>query len=152
VQASEQNLIDCNRNDQTGNFGCKAGSMASAYMHIQLQPGIASSVSYPYKEDVEHTDIYKCQFDATTSVGTTTGYARILPGNETLLRDVVASVGPVAFGMNAGLETFVFYSSGIYDDPNCTPGISHSALIYGYGTARYKSGKTVDYWLCKVKI
>lgn len=38
---------------------------------------------------------------------------------------------------------------GIYDDPECTPGNAHSAVIYGYGTARYKSGRTVDYWLCK---
>lgn len=38
---------------------------------------------------------------------------------------------------------------GIYDDPKCTPGSAHSALIYGYGTARLKTGKVVDYWLCK---
>jgi len=26
---------------------------------------------------------------------------------------------------------------------------AHAAIIYGYGTQRFKSGKVVDYWLCK---
>jgi cathepsin L len=122
-------------------------------MYIKYQPGIANGSLYPYQEDIKHNEIYSCRYNQTTSIGTTFGYARLFPpGNETFLRDFVASVGPVAFGMNGGLDTFVFYSSGIYDDPNCTPGTSHSAVIVGYGTVRYKSGRTVDYWLCKVKI
>lgn len=44
---------------------------------------------------------------------------------------------------------FIYPRSGIYDDPACVPGVGHSALIYGYGTARYAGGRTVDYWLCK---
>lgn len=41
------------------------------------------------------------------------------------------------------------YRSGILDDAACTPASSHAVLIYGYGTAKFKNGTTVDYWLCK---
>lgn len=78
-------------------------------MYIKFQPGLASSESYPYEELVEHTDIYKCRYNASTSIGTTTGYGRIKPGNETLLRDVIASVGPVSFAMNSSPFTFAYY-------------------------------------------
>lgn len=39
--------------------------------------------------------------------------------------------------------------SGVYDDPDCKPGSSHAVAIVGYGTARFKSGRVADYWLCK---
>jgi hypothetical protein len=83
--------------------------MAAAYMYILYQPGIASLESYQYQEFNQHDDVYKCRYDVATSVATTTGYSRILPGNETLLKDVVAAVGPVAFGMNSAPPTFLFY-------------------------------------------
>jgi len=75
-------------------------------MYIQYQPGIAAEDSYPY----EANDVsYACRYKSDSSVGSTTGYARILPGNETLLKDVVAAVGPVAFGLNAETNTFLSY-------------------------------------------
>jgi len=36
------------------------------------------------------------------------------------------------------------FRDGIYDDPACPKGTSHSVLIVGYGT---ENG--TDYWLCK---
>lgn len=78
-------------------------------MYIQYQPGIASEDSYPYEERAKHDDIYKCRYTDLTSIGTTTGYARIRPGNETLLRDVVAAVGPVSFAMNSSPESYLYY-------------------------------------------
>jgi hypothetical protein len=109
VEGSEQNLIDCNVNSQTGNYGCKGGSQAAAYMYIQYQPGLADAQSYPFKENAPNEGSFKCEYQDTTTIGTTTGYARIRPYNETLLRDVVANVGPVAFAMNSEIDTFLFY-------------------------------------------
>lgn len=77
-------------------------------MYIQYQPGIASSESYPYEETFAHATPFKCRYNKSTSIGTTTGYARIKPGNETLLRDVVA-IQPVAFALNGELDSFLFY-------------------------------------------
>jgi len=115
---------------------------------MQYQPGISNINDYPYQENERHDGTYACRYNSSTSIGATRGYARIPPGNETLLRDVVAAVGPVAFAMNGSPEKFIYYKSGIYDDPDCTPSFHHSAIIYGYGTQN-KSGKLIDYWLCK---
>jgi len=118
-------------------------------MYMQYQPGIASDEDYPYQENVKHAGTYPCRYNSSTSIGATRGYARVKADNETLLKDVVAAVGPVAFAFNASLDSFLFYKNGIYDEPDCAPSFHHSAVIVGYGTQRYKSGKSVDYWLCK---
>lgn len=78
-------------------------------MYIQYAPGIASSEAYPFEELYEHKDIYKCRYNSSTSVGQTVGYARVPPGNETLLRDAIASIGPIAFALNAALDSFLYY-------------------------------------------
>lgn len=167
-------MIDCNYDESIGSLGCKGGSQASAYLFIEYQTGIASEDSYPYKELEEHTDRFKCKYNRTSSIGTTTGYARV-SGNEALIMNIVGNVGPVAFALNCNPRSFLYYGwernpsanlvmkqtssrfifcflwrSGIYDDALCTPGTGHSALIYGYGTARNsRTGVTIDYWLCK---
>jgi hypothetical protein len=106
--ASEQNLIDCNRNDQTGNFGCRGGNMAAAFMYIQFQPGIASIASYPY-ENQNSDDEFQCRYNRETSIGTVKGYGRIKQNDEVTLKNVVAAVGPVAFSFNGSLNSFLFY-------------------------------------------
>lgn len=106
---SEQNLLDCNRNARTGSYkwlktlilftfiislgswGCVGGSQASAYMYIKFNNGISSTESYPYQAN----DIFNCRFNATNSILTTLGYARIPRGNETLLKNIVAEVSQV---------------------------------------------------------
>lgn len=77
-------------------------------MYIQFQPGVASEESYPYDELEEHTDRFKCRYNRTTSIGTTTGYARV-KGNESLIMDIVGNIGPVAFALNSNPKTFLYY-------------------------------------------
>ena len=125
-----------------GGWGCTGGSQASAYMYIQFNNGIASAEEYPYQGN----DTYSCRFNAHAVVGTTTGYTRIPQGNETLLMDIVAAVGPVAFGIDASLTSFATYSSGVYFEPNCPQNLGHSATIIGYG---HDNASGLDYWLAK---
>lgn len=105
VSLSEQQAVDCNRNDQTGNWGCDGGSMASCYMYISGNDGIASDATYPYQEATTHNGTYSCRYSRTNKVATTCGYWRIRPYNEDLLKNVVAH-GPVAAAMYASLDTF----------------------------------------------
>lgn len=77
-------------------------------MNIQYAPGIPSMGTYPYQEGVAHKGRYPCRYNRTTSAGTTTGYARI-KSNETILKDVIAAVGPVTFAMNGAQDGFLYY-------------------------------------------
>lgn len=67
-------------------------------MNVQYAPGIPSSDTYPYAEVEADPPIRKCRYNQKTSVGVTTGYGRIQPLNETLLKDVIAAQGPVSAG------------------------------------------------------
>ena len=116
-------------------------------MYILGNDGIESETTYPYKEDVEHTgldsiladynlctskllpDIHPCTYNRSRRVATDKGYFRLRPKNETLLRDVIAADGPVSAAFYGSMETFYFYADGIYDDPDCPSGTTHSILI-----------------------
>jgi C1A family cysteine protease len=90
---SEQQLIDCNRNDVTGNWGCDGGNQAAAYTYIEANGGIQNLTSYPYEEDKEHSSVFSCRSEPSKIEASSTGYWRIRPYNETLLRDAIAANG-----------------------------------------------------------
>lgn len=73
------------------------------------------------------------------------GYARIGKHNETDLQAAIATVGPIAVSIDASQSSFQFYSSGVYDEPNCsTKRLDHAVLAVGYGTLNSK-----DYYIVK---
>lgn len=53
-----------------------------------------------------------CMNDVTLNVVQLAGFWRIREGNETQLMEAVATIGPVAAGMDASQRSFQFYSSG----------------------------------------
>lgn len=87
-------------------------------------------------------------------------------GDENYLKSVLAAVGPLPVGMKASVETFYYYSSGIYDDVLCTPIIDHAVVLVGryyyfsffvaycyskfsgYGTDN-STNPPVDYWIVR---
>ena len=138
VSLSEQNLIDCST--KYGNHGCQGGLMDFAFQYIQDNRGIDTEASYPY----EGRD-YKCRFNKKNIGATDVGFVDIPQGSEMALMKAVATVGPVSVAIDASQESFQFYSSGVYQEPNCTPdGLDHGVLVVGYGT---ENGR--DYWLVK---
>ena len=52
-------------------------------------------------------------------------------GDENHLKSVLAAVGPLPVGMRGSLDSFYYYSSGIYDDPNCDGNLDHAVCIVG---------------------
>ena len=51
-----------------------------------------------------------------------------------------------AVGIHANLQSFQFYSNGIYNDPSCTSAnINHAVTVVGYGTL----GPGQDYYIIK---
>ncbi|GFU52293.1 cathepsin L [Nephila pilipes] len=138
VSLSEQNLIDCNRD----NHACLGGSMDVAFEFIKSENGIDTENSYPYKGR-QNT----CAFKSSNVGATCTGHVHIPSGNEEALKQAVATVGPVSVGIDAHHDSFHDYKAGVYDEPKCgnkPSDLVHAVLVVGYGT---EEGK--DYWLVK---
>ena len=77
------------------------------------------------------------------------GYAFVPAGDDEALKEAVYSRGPLQVSIDAAAKGFRFYSSGVYDEPSCSPkeeDLDHSVALVGYGTDEV-SGK--DYWLVR---
>uniref|UniRef100_A0A3Q1IRV0 Cathepsin 12 n=1 Tax=Anabas testudineus TaxID=64144 RepID=A0A3Q1IRV0_ANATE len=138
ISLSEQNLVDCSRS--YGTFGCSGAWMANAYDYV-INNGLQSSSSYPYTS----VDTQPCYYDNRLAVAHIKDYRFIPKGDEQALADAVATIGPITVGIDANHASFMFYSSGIYEESNCNPNnLSHAVLLVGYGS---EGGQ--DYWIIK---
>lgn len=135
VSLSEQNLVDCSRE----NGGCKGGNNELAFEFIKKQGGIDTEDSYPYEAKDG-----QCRHNAQNAVAAVTGHKVVPNGNEEDLMKAVASVGPIALGIVV-TNKFMMYRSGVFYDETCKgKGRNHAVLVVGYGT---ENGD--DYWLVK---
>jgi len=140
VSLSEQNLIDCSRPE--GNHGCEGGLMDFAFEYIKHNQGVDTEISYPYEGKEK-----ECRFSRSNIGGEDIGYVDLPMRNEEVLKQAVGAQGPISVAIDAGKQSFQFYASGIYDEPECNEmTLNHGVLVVGYGTDEY-SGK--DYWLVK---
>merc|ERR1719362_2512481 len=137
VSLSEQNLVDCEKQD----FGCMGGLMAHAFAYIEKNNGIDTESSYPYTAKTGK----KCLFKPKDVGATLQSYKTIPTGKEDELQKAVASVGPVSVAIDASQRSFHFYKKGVYYEPDCSSiRLDHGVLAVGYGT---DTGK--DYWMVK---
>uniref|UniRef100_A0A669ELV9 Cathepsin L.1 n=1 Tax=Oreochromis niloticus TaxID=8128 RepID=A0A669ELV9_ORENI len=137
VSLSKQQLVDCSQS--FGNHGCNGGWMDWAFKYIQATGGIDTEASYPYEAEEGN-----CHYNPETVGATCTGYVDVSP-NEDALKEAVATIGPISIAMDASHESFQFYQSGVYDEPDCSKTVlNHDVLAVGYGT---ENGH--DYWLIK---
>ena len=139
VSLSEQNLIDCS--SKYDNHGCNGGLMDNAFEYIEENNGIDTEESYPY----EGRD-GKCRFSRTRIGAKDTGFIDIPAGSEDHLTKALATVGPISVAIDASLESFQFYRSGVYYEPECSSeDLDHGVLAVGYGT----DSKGHDYYIVK---
>jgi len=128
VSLSEQNLVDCS--GKYGNMGCDGGLMDSSFQYIKDNAGIDTEKSYPY-EAVDG----KCRFKKANVGATDTGFVDIKAQNETDLQTAIATIGPVSVAIDASQDSFQFYKSGVYNEPDCsTTQLDHGVLAVGYDT------------------
>ncbi|XP_060887554.1 procathepsin L [Labrus mixtus] len=138
ISLSEQNLVDCSKS--YGTYGCSGAWMANAYDYV-VSNGLQSTITYPYTS----VDTQPCYYDSRLAVAHIKDYRFIPKGDEQALADAVATIGPITVALDADHSSFLFYSSGIYEEPNCNPNnLSHAVLLVGYGS---EGGK--DYWIIK---
>jgi len=78
-----------------------------------------------------------------------------LNGNETQLKNIVATVGPTAVAMYAS-SAFMNYKSGIFQDTDCPStcinattkawNVNHAMVVVGYGT---NATANTDFWIVR---
>merc|ERR1719491_2923843 len=131
VSLSEQNLVDCS--GSTGNLGCNGGLPDFAFEYIKKNHGIDTEESYPY-EGIDRS----CRYTKKNLGATDFGFVDIYPsGDEQALKAAVATVGPIAVGIDASAYSFQFYRGGVYEDHRCSPyNLDHAVLVVGYGTTK----------------
>jgi len=138
VSLSEQNLVDCSDNE--GNQGCDGGLMTQGMQYIIDNKGIDTESSYPYTAQ-DGTCVYK----ASNSGATLTGYVNVNQGDENDLQ-VKVHTGPTSVAIDASHSSFQFYSSGVYNEPDCsTSQLDHGVLAAGWG----HDATGGDYWVVK---
>jgi cathepsin L len=139
VSLSEQNLVDCST--AQGNQGCDGGLMDDAFQYIISNGGIDTESSYPYTAE-DGT----CSYSASNSGATIKGYTDVNSGDEGDLQKKVAAT-PTSVAIDASHNSFQFYTSGVYNEPDCsTSQLDHGVLAVGYG---HDSSSGSDYWLVK---
>jgi len=141
VELSPQNLVDCP--GDTGNEGCNGGLMSASFQVILSEKGIDTNSCYPYVAETGAT----CKFNPETPCcGSTLGsYVHVTP-SEGALQVAVLKV-PVAVAVDGSLETFMYYTSGVYSDSQCsTSQVDLGIAVVGYGI---DSTSGMDYWLLK---
>ncbi|XP_070600200.1 cathepsin L2-like [Erythrolamprus reginae] len=138
VSLSEQNLLDCS--EEPPNEGCVGGMMHAAFKTVQKQGGINSEESYPYEAKK-----LSCRYKLEESVTRCNSYGLIL-GEEKLIEEAVAKIGPIAVTIDVRSTKFHFYKSGIYAEHyERKKDTNHAVLIVGYN----HSSKGDGYWILK---
>lgn len=134
---SEQQLVDCSR--RFANMGCNTGYMTNAFLYTKAD-GIRTEDEYPYEARDN-------QCRASPNDMKNKRLKTIPKGDEGALKQAVGNIGPISVGLDATHDKFMFYSEGVYFNPDCKPErISHAVLAVGYDTDE-KTG--MDYWIIK---
>ncbi|CAL1546702.1 unnamed protein product [Lymnaea stagnalis] len=135
VLLSESNLVDCATSE-----GCNATSRLKAFQYIIDNKGIATQASYPYIPQKG-----PCNFSSSMVGAQIKSYVQLPSGDETALKEAVATIGPVTVGFDANHSSYKSYGGDVYDEPDCSRSrLTHAVLVVGYGS---QNGK--DYWILK---
>jgi len=136
VSLSEQNLMDCSRN----NYGCNGGNPYMALLFAIRNGGIDTEESYPYEMRQSY-----CRYNENNIGATISDARRIIQGSEEDLQNALGSIGPISVAIDAAHTSFQLYRDGVYYEPYCSPyRLDHGVLAVGYGT---ENGD--DYYIVK---
>ena len=133
VGVSPQNFLDC---VYKGEDPCATGGNVDDAFRYAKANGVNPDQHYPYENKTG-----QCRYKPDNIALKAKGFAEVPQGNERALAAALATQGPIAVGINAGLETFQNYKEGIYDDEKCSSdpaAANHAVLLVGYGVENGK--------------
>ncbi|XP_028674260.1 digestive cysteine proteinase 2-like [Erpetoichthys calabaricus] len=141
VVLSQQMLVDCSWG--FGNNGCDGGEEWRAYEWVMKHGGIATAESYgPYMGQNGY-----CHFNQSEMTAKVKSYTNVTSGDLEALKTAIFKNGPVAVSIDASHKSFVFYSNGVYYEPQCgskPQNLDHAVLAVGFGVLNGE-----PYWLIK---
>ncbi|XP_048630730.1 probable cysteine protease RDL3 [Brassica napus] len=140
VSLSEQELMDCDREGDSGNFGCLGGSAANAFEFIIENGGIVTDKVYPYTEN--DTAACKAIEMVTTRYVTIDSHEDAPHKDEMSLKKAVAHQ-PISVMIEA--ENMKLYKSGVFTGPCDHWYGNHNVVVVGYGTTE----RGEDYWIIR---
>lgn len=135
---SDQNLLDCTTESQ-GCYGGTLDDVINRIVHYQ-QGYLMYENDYPY-EGYKHAT---CSYSSEKAVYVSINYIVGNYGNEERVAEFVAT-GVCATMIDASHTSFQLYSSGIYDEPDC----SSTRTTHGVGIVGYGTDGSIDYWLVR---
>jgi C1A family cysteine protease len=131
---SEQQLVDCEKQDQ----GCNGGLMENAFSYVK-QNGITLEGKYPYKGRDQ-----TCAYDVKDSAFKIADFVEVPHSDQDALKAASAQQ-VVSVGVSAG-GIFQLYFGGVLNIKwLCPGGIDHGVTLVGYGHQFFGG----DYWLVK---
>ncbi|XP_070190802.1 digestive cysteine proteinase 1-like [Littorina saxatilis] len=139
IELSKQQFVDCHKKD------CNGSTAEKAFSYVYDAGGIMSEADYPYRPQTQKKQGTHGPCDFQQSKVKTQLYGCLSSRNETDLKHMVASQGPVYISF-AVTPSFLGYEGGIYSEEKCMNNNNpkHSLVVVGYGS---KSGN--DYWIVK---
>lgn len=139
VELSEQEVIDCAEAKHRANH-CSGGLDYSAIEFVRDNGGVSSAADYPYESRAG-----KCRLSRRNIQMNIEGYGVVNSHwNLEILKNALFVRGPMLVSMDINNESFMRYSSGIYEEQKCTEDFNHAALLVGYGN---EDGK--EFWIVK---
>lgn len=139
IQLSPQELVDCSKGQ--GNGGCRGGWMHQAYEYIKLNKGLQLLSTYPYKS----MENQFCSQDASKNIPLDSLFSSHTKIESHDPAHIKRALQKYVVPSGIDMTKLTFYSSGVYDDEECSANIQHAVVIVGYGVN--KDG--VKYWKIK---
>lgn len=102
----------------------KGGWMGLSFLYLMMNNGFNNASTYPYKGVKK-----SCQFDSNKSAGDINSFEQLPFFDEELLKNALATIGPLSTAIDGSQEAFFNYYDGIYDDPYCTQYLTHAVLL-----------------------
>lgn len=134
VTLSEQNMVDCIRNDT-----CFGGWSPTVFDYLQNEDhGINKEEDYPYKAISSN-----CRYDKSNRVKVDFEGYRYIKDTEDAIKEALIKHGPILVMLGAHRK-WQLYKGGVWYENECSEMVNHSILLVGYGT---ENGH--DFWLLK---